>query len=153
MQSLIWDQSVLAGDSIANLTRTLRAEPPIPFKHWKRIGAPVRMANYADSYAWIATTIGYILEHPEYMGRKILGNYCKEIREKNGTYCGACMLRYTFTSNLLSYDADLKNVRDMSGHSDVNTTMNIHAHASREAKRSSAKLLDKAASNGQLVFP
>ena len=99
------------------------------------------MANYADSYAWIATTIGYILEHPEYMGRKILGNYCKEIREKNGTYCGACMLRYTFTSNLLSYDADL------------NTTMNIHAHASREAKRSSAKLLDKAASNGQLVFP
>ena len=63
------------------------------------------------------------------------------------------MLRYTFISNLLSCNADLKNVRDLSRHSDVNTTMNIHAHTNREAKHSSAKLLDKAASNGQLVFP
>lgn len=32
--------------------------------------------------------------------------------------------------------------------SDVNTTMNIYAHATREAKRSSARLLDKAVSSG-----
>ena len=29
------------------------------------------------------------------------------------------------------------------GHSDVTTTMNIYAHASKEAKRDTAKLLDK----------
>lgn len=29
------------------------------------------------------------------------------------------------------------------GHSNVSTTMNVYAHATREAKRESAKLLDK----------
>lgn len=51
-------------------------------------------------------------------------------------------LRHTFTSNLLSYGAAPKEVQELLGHSDVSTTMNIYAHASREAKRTSAKLLD-----------
>ena len=58
------------------------------------------------------------------------------------------MLRHTFTSNLLSYGAAPKDVQELLGHSDVNTTMNIYAHATREAKRSSARLLDKVVSNG-----
>lgn len=53
-------------------------------------------------------------------------------------------LRHTFTSNLLSYGAAPKEVQELLGHADVTTTMNIYAHASREAKRSSAKLLDNA---------
>ena len=52
-------------------------------------------------------------------------------------------LRHTFTSNLLSYGAAPKDVQELLGHSDVATTMNIYAHASREAKRDAAKLLDK----------
>ena len=32
---------------------------------------------------------------------------------------------------------------ELLGHSDVSTTMNVYAHATREAKRDSAKLLDK----------
>lgn len=58
------------------------------------------------------------------------------------------MLRHTFTSNLLSYGAAPKDVQELLGHSDVNTTMNIYAHATREAKRSSARLLDKVVSGG-----
>ena len=58
------------------------------------------------------------------------------------------MLRHTFTSNLLSYGAAPKDVQELLGHSDVNTTMNIYAHATREAKRSSARLLDKVVSSG-----
>jgi integrase len=50
---------------------------------------------------------------------------------------------HTFTSNLLSYGAAPKDVQELLGHSDVNTTMNIYAHATREAKRSSARLLDR----------
>lgn len=53
-------------------------------------------------------------------------------------------LRHTFTSNLLSYGAAPKEVQELLGHADVSTTMNIYAHASREAERSSAKLLDNA---------
>ncbi len=40
-----------------------------------------------------------------------------------------------------------KDVQELLGCSDVNTTMNIYVHATREAKRSSARLLDKAASS------
>lgn len=34
-------------------------------------------------------------------------------------------------------------VQELFGHADVNTTMNIYARATREAKRTFAKLLDK----------
>jgi len=57
------------------------------------------------------------------------------------------MLRHTFTSNLLSGGATPKEVQELLGHTDVSTTMNIYAHATREAKRSSARLLDKVVGN------
>ena len=78
-------QSVLAGESIAAIGRALRAaQIPIPSEHWKRIGAPVRTAGYADPYAWSATTIGYILSRPEYMGRKVLGKtVCENYKTKS----------------------------------------------------------------------
>ena len=53
------------------------------------------------------------------------------------------MLRHTFTSNLLSDGAAPKDVQELLGHADVSTTMNIYAHSKREAKRTSARLLDK----------
>ena len=56
-------------------------------------------------------------------------------------------LRHTYTSNLLSNGAALKDVQELLGHSDVSTTMNVYAHATREAKRTSARLLDKVAGN------
>ena len=46
-------------------------------------------------------------------------------------------------SNLLSNGAAPKDVQELLGHADVSTTMNIYAHATREAKRTSARLLDK----------
>jgi len=52
-------------------------------------------------------------------------------------------LRHTYTSNLLSNGAAPKDVQELLGHSDVSTTMNVYAHATREAKRTSARLLDK----------
>lgn len=54
-------------------------------------------------------------------------------------------LRHTFTSNLLSNGAAPKDVQELLGHSDVSTTMNIYAHSNREAKRTSARLLDQVA--------
>lgn len=54
------------------------------------------------------------------------------------------VLRHTYTSNLLSNGAAPKDVQELLGHADVSTTMNVYAHATREAKRTSARLLDKA---------
>ncbi len=53
------------------------------------------------------------------------------------------MLRHTYTSNLLSSGASPKDVQELLGHSDVKITMNVYAHSSRDARRVSAKLLDK----------
>ena len=78
-------QSVLAGETIASIAKALRAEKiPIPSEHWKRAGEPVRAAKYADPYARSATTIGYILKRPEYMGRKVLGKtVCENYKTKS----------------------------------------------------------------------
>ena len=56
-------------------------------------------------------------------------------------------LRHTYTTNLLSNGAQPKDVQELLGHSDVSTIMNVYAHATREAKRTSARLLDKVAGN------
>lgn len=53
------------------------------------------------------------------------------------------MLRHTYTSDRLSNGAAPKDVEKLPGHADVRTTMDIYAPARREAKRTSARLLDK----------
>ena len=54
-------------------------------------------------------------------------------------------LRHSYTTNLIMDGASPKDVQELLGHSNVNTTMNVYAHSNREAKRSSARLLDKVA--------
>lgn len=54
-------------------------------------------------------------------------------------------LRHTYTSNLLRNGAQPKDVQELLGHADISTTMNIYAHAERDAKRAAARLLDKLA--------
>ena len=78
-------QMVIAGEGVYRIAKTLRAEQiPIPSEHWKRIGAPVRAAKYADPYAWSATTVGYILSRPEYIGNKVLGKtVCENYKTKS----------------------------------------------------------------------
>lgn len=51
-------------------------------------------------------------------------------------------LRHTYTSKLLSNGAAPKAVQELLGHSDINTTINIYAHATRESKRNSVMLLE-----------
>ena len=53
------------------------------------------------------------------------------------------VLRHTFTTNLLANGATPKDVQELLGHSAVSTTMNIYAHATRESKKSSVRLLDR----------
>ncbi len=53
------------------------------------------------------------------------------------------VLRHTYTTNLLASGAKLKDVQELLGHSAMSTTMDIYAHATRESKRSTVRLLDK----------
>ncbi len=52
------------------------------------------------------------------------------------------VLRHTYTTNLLANGAKPKDVQELLGHSAVSTTLDIYAHATRESKIASAKLLD-----------
>ena len=72
-----------------------------------------------------------------------VGIMCRTARKKVEGLEDFHMLRHTYTSNLLSNGAAPKDVQELLGHADVSTTMNIYAHATREAKRTSARLLDK----------
>lgn len=65
----------------------------------------------------------------------------KKVEELEGFHCHK--LRHAFTSNLLSNGVAPKDVKEHFGHADINTTMNIYALATKEAKRSFAKLLDE----------
>lgn len=56
------------------------------------------------------------------------------------------LFRHTYTSKLLANGAAAKDVQELLGHLDINTTLNVYAHATRESKRSSAMLLDATAS-------
>jgi len=53
------------------------------------------------------------------------------------------LLRHSYTSNLLAGGASLKEAYKLLGYSDVSTIMNIYAHATRQAKRDCARLLDR----------
>lgn len=52
-------------------------------------------------------------------------------------------LRHTFTTNLISNGASVKDVQELLGHAQADTTLNIYTHSTREAKRTSARMLDK----------
>mgnify|MGYP002512536194 FL=1 len=84
-----------------------------------------------------------------YLGTDALSNMCSSIaKHVDGLeHFHFHLLRHTFTSNLLASGAPPKDVQELLGHSAVSTTMNIYAHATREAKRNSVRLLDKVVGN------
>ena len=91
--------------------------------------------------------ISFVCLRPDgaYESPSTIGIMCKRASKKVEGLEGFHFhqLRHTFTSNLLSNGAAPKDVQELLGHSDVSTTMNVYAHSTREAKRTSARLLDK----------
>lgn len=69
-------------------------------------------------------------------------------RRRNAQMLNKFIITYghTYTSNLLANGATPKDVQELLGHADIRTTMNVYAHAERDSKRATARLLDKLAS-------
>lgn len=93
------------------------------------------------------TQVSFVYLRPDgaYEAPATVSSVCRYSRKKIGDMDDFHfhLLRHTYTTNLLSHGAAPKDVQELLGHSDVSTTMNIYAHATREAKRTSARLLDK----------
>ena len=86
-------------------------------------------------------------EDGSYTSTEYVSSVCRKLAAKipglEGFHFHA--LRHSYTTNLLANGAAPKDVQELLGHSDVSTTMNVYAHSSREAKKASARLLDKVA--------
>ena len=93
------------------------------------------------------TEISLVCLRPDgaYESPSTIGIVCRTIKDRLPGFENFHFhtLRHTYTSNLLANGAQPKDVQELLGHSDISITMNVYAHADREAKRNSAKLLDK----------
>lgn len=92
------------------------------------------------------TQVSFVCRHRDgrFVRPELIDRACnhlsKEIAGLDGFHFHS--LRHTFTSNLLAKGAAPKDVQELLGHSDVNLTMNVYAHAAKDSKRSCVKLLD-----------
>ena len=125
-------------------------------RHKMEIGATkrkkIRTVDFCDTLAQILKKAGKQQHRERFQcGEMYFRNYYQRTEEKGRIHYDLYSLqsteeiplRHTYTSNLLSNGAAPKDVQELLGHSDVSTTMNVYAHATREAKRTSARLLDK----------
>lgn len=51
-------------------------------------------------------------------------------------------LRHTYASNLLKYGANMSEVKELLGHEDIRTTMNVYVHNYRKDLVERVKVLD-----------
>lgn len=95
--------------------------------------------------------ISHVCIRPDgtYESSSTLGIVCRTVKAKLPRFENFHFhaLRHTYITNLLSNGAQPKDVQELLGHSDVRTIMNVYAHATREAKKASAKLLDRVVGN------
>ncbi len=79
-----------------------------------------------------------------YESRRTVSSVCSRLKEQlpGMEHFHFHMLRHTYTCNLLRAGARPKDVQELLGHNDINTTMNVYAHSDREEiKRIVEKLL------------
>ena len=71
-----------------------------------------------------------------------LTNYCNKLSKKTGIYIHPHMFRHTQASLLIANGASIPDVSKRLGHAQISTTMNIYAHALRNADERNVAILE-----------
>lgn len=151
------------GDTLAEILRKAKKEQmknslkygPLYLQNYYRI-VKVKNRTYYEVYKVPRTDpvpddytpVSFVCLRPEgaYEAPSAVSSMCRSVRPKiEDDKFHFHELRHTYTSNLLDLGAPAKDVQELLGHKNVSTTMNVYAHSTRKAKKSSAKLLDRVA--------
>ena len=79
-----------------------------------------------------------------YESRRTVSSVCSRLKEQlpGMEHFHFHMLRHTYTCNLLRAGARPKDVQELLGHNDINTTMNVYAHSDREEIKKIVEMLE-----------
>ncbi len=104
--------------------------------------------NEAPPKGYIPINLVCVRHDGEYQRQSTITSLCQDLSKSlpGLGHFHFHQLRHTYTSNLLANGATPKDVQELLGHADIRTTMNVYAHAERDSKRATARLLDKLAS-------
>ncbi len=79
-----------------------------------------------------------------YESRRTVSSVCSRLKEQlpGMEHFHFHMLRHTYTCNLLRAGARPKDVQELLGHNDINTTMNVYAHSDKEEIKRIVEMLE-----------
>ena len=106
------------------------------YKAWQN-EERLRLGEYFHDQGWVFAQDNGDPIHPE-----SLSQYCGKLSKKSGIHVWAHLLRHTQASILIASGQPVNSVSKRLGHSQVSTTMNIYAHALKNADEGNVKVLE-----------
>ena len=162
---LTWENIDLENKTIAVVQNTVYVgkqfgtvtKDPKSAKSKRKIGIPSALVEILTAYKtwwkrakeihgdlWANTDKLFVQESGKDMSGGTIANWLKEFERKNGlknvTPHG---LRHSNITLLIASGVDAKTVSARAGHSDVQTTLNIYTHYTKDADRQAADIIDK----------
>lgn len=108
------------------------------YKAWQNEEQRLRFGEYFNDQGFVFTQDNGNPVHPE-----TLSDYFGKLSKKSGVHVYAHLLRHTQASILIAKGMPINSVSKRLGHSQVSTTMNIYAHALKNADEDNVKVLEQ----------
>ena len=107
------------------------------YKAWQNEEQRLRFGEYFIDQGFVFTQDNGNPVHPE-----TLSDYFGKLSKKSGIHVYAHLLRHTQASILIAKGMPINSVSKRLGHSQTSTTMNIYAHALKNADEDNVKVLE-----------
>lgn len=106
------------------------------YKTWQ-LEQRLRLGEYYQDRGWV-----FSQDNGDPILPNSLTNYCGKLSKKSGLHVWSHLLRHTQASILIANNVPISSVSQRLGHSQASTTMNIYAHALKNADEENVKVLE-----------